>query len=313
MAIFSLVACQNEPTVIAQKMAPQNLPSIIRKPIRLPDYQNTKFTGHIDDLRGVWVRKDLMHTLKTTRSWFETKQIIEAKSDVNFLAMSIETHRKPDSLLVCTSTFGTQMPTTFYLPCDQLATNKGYKAASDYYKFVLYLKPVGSELMVTAKSGSTTQKLVFQKRAHLKPGCYNQVKMINDIPLRGRYQLLNAQKEYVQDVWFDAWGRTNMPGFERYDMFIGYWNSIHFALDVYQKNEQEIQALRAKGAIDKEDFLTLRFPKIPGEKYDEQKSRREAFVIEKTPNGFKIYQAGGKLAKWSLSYKKSLKYYLIQS
>ena len=50
-----------------------------------------------------------------------------------------------------------------------------------------------------------------------------------------------------------------------------------------------------------------------GEKYNFQEA---LFVIGKIQNGFKVYQANNAqetgLAKWTLLYKKSLKYYLIQ-
>ncbi|OJJ15712.1 hypothetical protein BKI52_38165 [marine bacterium AO1-C] len=311
IALLGLTFCQNAPTQTPQKIAIKSINPIIRKPIRLLNKKSS--AKGIDALKGVWIRKDLVKTIKKTRSWFETKQILEKKPWYDVLAMSIEKDYKDDYLQVCLSSFGTQMPTILDISCDQEGKNKSYQATSNHYKSTFYLTIIDQELVVEVRTGNTIQKLIFLRRPYVKPECFNQVRGTYDGVMMGNYQLLNAKKEYLQDVWFDVLGRTNMPDGKKYALFHSAMNSIHHSPELHYLKNTSKEELIEKGAVNQEDVMYL---------YNsEKKGPRETFIegqliVEKIPNGFKLYtiktNKGKEKVIWGLYFKKHLKYYLIQ-
>jgi len=224
--------------------------------------------------------------------------------------MSIDKDHKDNYLMLGYSTFGTQMPTGLYISYDQKAQSLGYHAKSKVNPRGIFLNIQEKELVVTTESGN---KLFFQKRVHLKPDYRNQVRGSYKGVMVGNYQLLNAQKEYLQDVWFDALGRTNMPDYKRYTLSFSGMNSVHYSPEVHYLKNTNKEELIEKGAVNQEDVMYLYNP--------ENKGVRETFIdglfiVEKTPIGFKVYtiktNKGREKVIWGLFFKKSLKYYLIQ-
>lgn len=312
LSILGLASCQNEPTQIPQKMASAALVSEFRRPIELPDPQTLKFAKGIDGLMGVWIRKDLVETLKKTRSWFETWQILKTKPGFDFFAMSIDKHYEEDSLMIGYSTFDTQMPGSLYISCNQKPQVFGYKATSNYGvgREGVYLNLQNDELVVRVKEGEKLLKLIFQKRSYENPKFRNQVRGTFKGIMVGNYQLLNAQKKHIKDVWFDKLGRTNLLGFKEYWVRISFLNSLNFSVEVKGKSDAEKQEMRKQGAVDQEDLLHLLKTK---EKIEHDPSSFQDLILSKIKNGFAVYTMKEKSVRmWRLVHKKELKYYLIK-
>lgn len=257
-------------------------------------------------LQGIWVRQDLAETIKKTHSLFEAKKIIEVKPWNNLLALGIMPANK-DSLIVCISGFATQMPVNCYLKTPQVKPVSGYK--TQYPNFVgegkisLFLSLSGKSLVMLVQQGAKRNKLVFQKFSTLKDDfvCANQTNKANYYALAGNYILKDKKGKILQSkIWFDQQSNTNFPGFKNYRVAMGYWHSVHHAIQARNTSELERADMLKKGAIDQEDFLEL-----------SNQNSNKSFILHKTKNGFDIYsQKTERLMMWGLAYKKEWMYKL---
>ena len=314
-----LNACQNTPkTELAETCrSPVFYPGTIPRSPRMAFNKSHKGAYA---LQGIWVRKDLIEIIRTTRSLFEAKKIVESKPGSGILALGIKPENK-DSLIVCMSAFGTQMPLTCYINIRQAKQALGYQTLCPDYdgktinESQTYFSLLGKSLIMQAQTGQKTEELVFQKLV-FQGGfvCSGHADGANTYVLTGEYQLKDKNNKIVQNkVSFDGKGKTDFPGFKKYWVGMGYWHSIHHAMQTRNKPDLKKDAEKSRqtgemlknGAIDQEDFLTLS-NRVSNE-------LQQSFILHKTKNGFDVYSLKKeRLTKWELAYKKELVYRLVR-
>ena len=260
-------------------------------------------------LTGIWVRKDVMQKLRTTRSFFQTKKYIEAQPFSNFLAVGINyTPSNYTQLGVSFSQFNSpQMPPSMFLSIDQKPTTLGYKLKQTYlyqnYTFHLSIKK--ENLWVHIQKGNIKRWLVFEKvaKAPVKLMYDKFTAALRQI-IRGGYELRDSNNTLIKPlIWFDKNGITNFPQLYRYNIRGGFWNSIH-----YQINAQKAKTDSSTNTkvLDQEDLLFLY---NQGDSFKDKKQ----FALKKVKNGFHIYELKEpEVRMHQLLYKEKLRYRLIK-
>ena len=259
--------------------------------------------------KGVWIRKDLISHIQTTRSLFETWQSLKQDNRDDFLALAVkEAEDSDDKLNICISSFFTQMPTMLVLDMKNIKRAMGCQAISTWayegLDFFIEVKNDGLFLNIVDSTGS--KSLVFQRVSKaFENSCYNHMKSAYDYLVVGNYQLLDKNDKIIaSNIWFDEHRQTNFPGFKNYNVFMGYQNSIHHSPGVRDKTDKEKDSLIKEGAFNKEDRLLLHKIGI-----DYPSSTQ--YAIKKSTNGFDIYSLKAKdTVMWQLLYKKNLMYKL---
>lgn len=271
----------------------------------------TPILPELKPFTGIWIRKDLVKTIQSTQSLFKTREIINAQAFSDFLALAIEPNdQKKDTLLICVSTFFTQMPATIDLGINQKKQYFGYQATAQwegYPNHRFYVDLSGEDLIMTIQQGAQSGRFVFQKVSKEDGNiCSNQVREAYNHLIIGKYQLLDKNNRVIQaHIHFDEEGNANFPGFKHYQVRIGYQNSIHHSMDVRNQSPEEKKAMLQNGALDQEDQLI--FYKVK-DHYESSYS----YAIEKSQEEFHIYTLQKQEnMMWQLLYKKELAYKLI--
>ena len=317
ISIFILLSCSKSEQQ-DQKVAiiPQNnsIPVLETESAPQPQHLSKSLSKDsvIVDLKpfkGVWIRKDLISHIQTTRSLFETWQSLKQDNRDDFLALVVkDAEDSNDKLNICISSFFTQMPPMLVLNTKSMKHLKGYQAFSTwpYEEIEFFIEENNEELVLNIIDSLGSKSLVFQRASNVfENSCSNQMRSAYDYLIVGNYQLLDKNDKIVaSNIWFDEHRQTNFPGFKNYNIFMGYQNSIHHSPGIRDKTDKEKDSLIKEGAFNHEDRLLLH--KI-GVDYPSSTQ----YAIEKSTNGFDMYSLKEKdTMMWQLLYKKELVYKL---
>lgn len=251
----------------------------------------------LEQYQGIWVRKDVLETMKASRSFFHTKKISDSRAFKDKIALGIyRSQQRAGQLGVQVLGFGeTIMPTSTFVPLYQTKYPLGYPI--QVYGATLYLQFKGDQqLLVTTPS---RQVLIFERIRKQAPRPLENlfVGLMRHIII-GSYVLKDTNNRVIQShVWFDQNGLTSFPKLRLYQVIGGYWHSPH--------NKANTHIAKYSSVIDQEEILLLYNPK-------DDFLQKQQYILQKVKNGFHVYAMKAPIRmKWQLVYKKELVYQLI--